>query len=416
MRIYRGPMRWIDRPGEPQRWEGPAGAACLDTRTMEQQATAGGPEHDCIFVARNRLSDPDYELLAEGDPSQTPTSQRLLDALPGHRNRRPTGDTLERALVSLFGSMADPDGIDGPKPIVPGSKGRFVLVAGGCVIRSERHEFGKHELRELTRTMIQRQVRDASAAADRGELPEEMVAKAVGYQLRKYGIPEADWRTIVPPNLRARVGRPRNPETSVSDDFNRADGGLGANWGSTSGMWEIAANQVRRRATTIWEQTVFQTALSGSDHWAQIKDLRPSAGLAPTATVRKDNSTTKTAYVFYQYLSARTISKLVSGTQTNLASTTGAAANTVLRIEADGSTISAYVNPPSTALLSTTDTSITGNLYTGMATYTTYDVAVLDDFAAEDLGPAPGGVSFIQLESFPRGMDRGLRGTWGGTV
>lgn len=418
MRIYRGPLRWIDRQGEPQRWEGPSGAALLDTRTMEQQATAGGPEQACLFVARNRLDDPDYELLAEGDPSQVKTSQRMLSSLPGPRRRRPVGDTVERALVSLFGSAADPDGIDGPKPIMPGSRGRLLLVAGSLVIRNERYKHGKHEHTAIVEDMVRRHVRDAAAQSDRGEIREDMLPKSLGYALRKYGIPNEDWRRVVPANLRARVRGPQRPETAISDDFGRADGGLGANWGNATGTWSILSNQVRKTASFGFSETiVHQTALSGDDHWSQVKLVSGSSTTLQGAIVRKVNSTTQTYYLTGNYNNQIYLARFVSGTQTNITNTPLAySAGDTYRCEIDGSTLSMYLNGSGVPTLSTTDPNITGNLYVGMYQFLSNAAATIDDFAAEDLGPAPGGVSFIQLESFPRGMFRGLKGTWGGTV
>jgi hypothetical protein len=408
MRFYRGPLKWIDLPNEPQRWEGPLGANCLDTRTIEQQSKQGGPEQAVLFVSNTDVDDSDYELIADGAPEEIKLTRRMKQLLPTRKGYQLRGDTLSQAIADLFQGNADPDGIDGPKPLMP-ANGRFTVDAGRAFYE-ELFRFGHGDKHNLVKTMVQRQIKDASEQVDRGELKAEMLPKILGYELRKYGLQKTDWQEFVPQNLRQRIDRAADPETTISDDFNRADGDLGANWSSAAGWWSVTSNTARKVSNAATARAVVhQTALSGADHYAQLKLVAGTANTLQAPIVRKVNNTTLTCYCCGGYDNTLYLIKFVSSAQTNLTTAVQTyAAGDVYKCEIVGSALKGYVN--AVQKLSTTETAITGNTYCGMSQLAPDTSGTIDDFYAEDTtgGGGGGGLIYTQLERTLRGVNRGV--------
>ena len=400
--IYRGPLKWVDRPDEPQRWEGPTGTALLDTRPILDQSRVGGAEMDCLFVAPFRLDDRDYELIGEGPPTHIRTTGKHRKALQFSRGKLPQGDTLAQMLASVFTDCADPDGIDGPKPLMP-SHGRLKLTAG-VELHSERFRYDRRGRSELIKTMIQRQIRDAAKQVDDGELDPRKLKKILGYELRKYGLTKDDWQEFVPPSLRKRIDRADEPETTVTDDFS----GTLAAWGNATGTWSIVGGAAAKTNLGNSSQSiVHQTALSGSDHYSQFQIAGGSSTTLSSASVRKVNSTTQTHYICGNYNSVLYLTKFLSGGQTNLISTSQAfSVGNTYKCEINGSALKGYVN--GTEVLSVSDSAITGNLYVAMYQFAGSVSGTMDNFEGADLGSPPSGITYVQTERTTRGYLRGM--------
>jgi hypothetical protein len=138
---------------------------------------------------------------------------------------------------------------------------------------------------------------------------------------------------------------------SVSDDFGRADGGLGGNWTTVAGTAApeisggmVVAGSPGRLNSAYWSADTF-----GADQYAQAT-LPASSGwsLGPGIAVRLSGAT---GYVLWYGNSPGTVSIWRmdgAGSWTQLASSSGtltvAAASDVWRLEAVGSTISGYQN------------------------------------------------------------------------
>jgi hypothetical protein len=140
--------------------------------------------------------------------------------------------------------------------------------------------------------------------------------------------------------------------------------------------------------------------LASADHYAQVKALNVPGEDGDTLAVRaRSHVTDNTQYRAWIEVRAGTdawnSAKRVTGTDTTIGVETlvNLAASDVIKIQADGSTITRYRNG---SLQDTvTDTSITGNLRTGVEVQQTPGQR-LDDFEAADLAAAVGQPFYIR--------------------
>lgn len=203
---------------------------------------------------------------------------------------------------------------------------------------------------------------------------------------------------------------------SLAEDFNCANSAAltcDLTWTEFSGTaWEIASNQARVTGLTGVNLASARAdiSLATNNHWAQVKliastsDNSGEVRCGPIA--RKDNTGTSTFYTFNSVQANNVftdfdVRKRVSGSATTLGTdTTNPAANDVLRVYVDGSSVSGYVNG-ALSVGPITDTSITTNNYGGIsysANNTTTQSCILDDFAAQDIAVV-GGNSTIRRRS-----------------
>ena len=154
--------------------------------------------------------------------------------------------------------------------------------------------------------------------------------------------------------------------TSASDNFNRANGPLGANWTDISdGGLAISSNAVIGKAAALtgdmWTANTFT-----SDQYSQVQvtSTQLSGGMWVGPAVRAQASG-QTAYVGIYYWNSGSpvleLFKRISGGWTQIGSTysSGAlAAGTVLEVAAVGSKVSFLLN--GSTVISVTDTSVTG--------------------------------------------------------
>lgn len=190
---------------------------------------------------------------------------------------------------------------------------------------------------------------------------------------------------------------------SIAEDFDCANSAsltCDLTWTEFFGTeWEIASNQARVTGLTgtVQKEARADSALAGESHWAQATLVSMTADNSGTTRcgpmARKDNSSTRTFYTFAGSMSNSLYvdfetRKRIGGTLTTIATdTTDPVAGDVLQIYVDGSSISGYVNGV-LRVGPTTDTSITGNTYTGIAyssNNTTTQSCVLDNFSAQDI-------------------------------
>jgi hypothetical protein len=208
------------------------------------------------------------------------------------------------------------------------------------------------------------------------------------------------WRSVVVEVIAAQ-SQPAN--TLASDNFNRADGGLGANWTTVPGFDAptIASGSVIDPSVQGTDAEAFYNAVSfPANQWAQVNTLKAlnATSRAVGVLLRQDTGGAVTCYRVVAKGPLGTtatveISKLVSGTFTSLASTTTTVnQGDTLYGEIQGSTIVAKVN--GTLVLSATDTDIASGaagIVVFVDTGTTAD-AILDDWFAGNF-PAPSGAS-----------------------
>jgi hypothetical protein len=320
-------------------------------------------------------------------------------------------------LIDLFTEGSDPEGVEGPKPLIPTTQGRMEMHLGG---RShfERFRWGDQYTGKV-QDVIRRDFAATMADAQTGKL------RDTSHHLRildatcdKFGI--EDWKEFVPANLQKDVPGRLKHETTQSDDFNRTDStGLGANWSNvvSAGM-DVVSNQARgTNAAGGGIRVRLQLDVSSADHYAQSDALgfgAPGANNGPLARYATA-ADTNYAWLLRSVTPFRRLLKIVTGTATVLASDTTAQTTSTLRIECNGSSLKVYVAGVEITGLATTDSSITTGTRGGMQGQqdtTVGNRTLHDNFEISDL--AVGGILYTQLERGVRGVNRGMYTQWGG--
>lgn len=127
--------------------------------------------------------------------------------------------------------------------------------------------------------------------------------------------------------------------TLFTDNFNRANGGLGGNYTDLIAGMAISSNQVAGIAGDA--ATYYSGGTPGANCWAQIKFATKTAG-GGNLGIRLNTGTFDT-YFFSALTGSASISRQDAGVPTVLGSTFTTPANgTVVRLEMRGSTISVY--------------------------------------------------------------------------
>jgi hypothetical protein len=402
---YAGPWIW-DATLRGGAWRPPAGLGGLDLRSLPKQSTQGGTPGMGVFwgnVAPAALENrSDYASLGAGSWYDLKPTGAVRNKIPRRKGYTPKGDDLAGVLLDLLTDGASPDGSDGPKPLFPGYDGRMALACGQT--HTEQFRWGGGHtavLRQTLRADFKTAFDDAAA----GRIRPGQHRRVLDAMCEKYGVD--DWREFVPPAIQGDVPGRLPHETSISETFDQADSttiGPLLSWTKVAGSWRTVSNKVGAIAGG-WNVLRADSDLSSADHYSQatitnaaIQYAGPACRIPSSGAVTMYQcSTDFSIYIF----------KLVSGSQTNLGSASQALTlNDVYKIEANGSTIKAYVN--GTQKVSVTDTSITGNVRCGLGQFGTGD-STLDTFTAADLAAA--GIVYTQLERGTRGL---LRGMWTG--
>lgn len=407
--------------------EPPAGAfAVLDLRPEAEQARAGQSSGWGFFAwpdivpgnGPNISAPADAVTLGYGDCREllpdTATRDELRIKLGLSTN--PGGTTLIDCIGDVLGSLSDPTGQSGPKPLLPTREGLLEIhLSNHSRVFSEAFDAGpmfgssatgkQNRIRDVVRTDLETANKSGGPA---------LVAKVLGGLLDRWGIDYAQaakWRNLIrAPLLAELLGKsggkfnPRKPQTSYADAFTRADGSLGASWATStaSGVsWSVASNAAQcfydnPTATTASDNFArYESDVSSSDHWCDLTATTRTGGATANhinAPLCRYSSAANTAYGHSKSYSTSSVSssviKIVSGTVSTLGSSTGFVGVGQRRIIASGSTITGEA-PTGTNKVSVTDTSITGNTRGGMLSRYTTTIAsdltqVMDDWSVDD--------------------------------
>jgi hypothetical protein len=186
--------------------------------------------------------------------------------------------------------------------------------------------------------------------------------------------------------------RPIAPLSLVSDNFNRANGGLGANWTANSdGGLVILSNKVKGNNASTQTSSYWTANGFSSDQFSQITNMVQNLGTDYAGvTVRQQGVGGQTYYVAVYLWNSGTpliqLYKHVAGGPgyVQLGSNFSAAAagpTDVLRLEANGSTLSVKWN--GTAVITQTDTAIPSGGSPGIQIF---QGATADDWQGGALG------------------------------
>ena len=414
MRYGLYPWTW---DSEQQEHRPPDGAVCcLDLRPLPEQAKqeqSGG----WGFFAWNGGGDPPSDVisLGEGDcrTLQPTTSQRDELRIRLGLSANPQGATLVDVMGDVLGSLSDPTGQTGPKPLMP--------IAGiGYEIHLASHsrvwqlDYDPRETLAANPKGRANKVRDvirATIAEARRNGGPELAAKVLGHVLQRHGYTRqeveegasgkrAEWaRLIRPADLAAMGGatfRPKRPATSYSESFNTADSdtlGPDLTWSEVIGDVDVVSNRAST-STTGFAEARAQHDVSSADHYAQVQIYQTSTSVGDNhlaAPCARFASSARTFYSFAWFYNGLFLYKTVAGSYTIIGSVseTPAALPATWRVDCSGSTIRGLQN--GTQKVSVTDTSITGNTRGGLWMFRASGVqVVVDDFLVDD-GISAGG-------------------------
>jgi len=398
---YLGPWQWVtDEDGE--RWQAPEGTVGLvDLRPLRNVDTFG------FFATDRPLSSEDYIRLGDSleDKPDLVTRSAWTDALK-------ITATLEKGtlLDLLWDTLtvgSDPDGDERAKPIMPCVSGQMELHLGGHSLVRARRFAG---VSDPAWPAIQRVCQNdyaiieahakSQADAAHGKVPphveqkmRELPLRFLATRVAKLGVPA---QLLVPSG--SQFQGTRRPETTYTDNFNRADGALGNSaegwaWNALVGSWAIVSNVARGNSAPCWARA--EADLSSSDHYVQAAQMQTAnSALWLPARFASD---ALTAYYVSMYPNAisgyRKILKVIAGSATDLDSaawTNGAEGEYwTQRNTPSGSTITHLLDGVERAI---TDTSISTGVRCGIGGYRSFGNPVwTDDFVCADIGAPPSG-------------------------
>ena len=423
---YLGP--WIAPDAEIDSWHAPEGTVGLiDLRPVVPSTTHG------FFATDVPLNNSDYEPFGDAQGTRlegltmSPQQRSKWASMLGIADTIQPGTLLD-VLWDTLTIHSDPDGVSHAKPIMPTSQGVLELHLGGhSLVKSARMPKNPLDTPHWAKMqrVLQNDYLEAEATADKGKTQKERDhnRKWLGFMARKYGLTYQAATDLLIPSGRPKVA-PMKPETSISDDFNRANAdpisnaAAGWSWTEVSGTsWTVLSNTCRfvSQSSTIRTARA-ETDLSGADHYAQLVVTAMPYDDAETrqGPCTRFSSSAETCYAGALALAAAGsknvfLYSISAGTATQIGNAAYSWSNgDTVKQESNGSTITLYVNGASQS--SVTDTAISAGTRTGMYVRYVFN-ANMDDFAAEDLGAATGQPTRKRWGGVPHSAVTG-RGVW----
>lgn len=395
-----GPWVWDASEGC---WRPPETAVCaLDLRSLPDASLPGtfGDRPYGFFASLDPLGS-DYVAFGVGDCREIHSTGAMRDAWQSLLGYRPSGATLLDLLCDHLTNGADPEGQAACKPLLPTTAGHLDLHLGGhSLVRRERFDRNHshwNKVAALHQADIARLVTEfdglakgkgASEAARLRAVPE----KVLGGLCQQYRIAFEDAAVLLPPSLRGKLN-PRKPETTITDNFNRADSATlgssseGWSWSEQgSGNWDIDTNTAESQALDSVARA--DADLSSANHAVQASVTAQVATSNPGVLARFSASVSNTYYMWRDSNdgNVQQLFKRVTGTFTQIGSNVAGtpAPPFTLRLTVSGSSLEGLLDGVSK--ITQTDTAITGNVRTGLRDNVLG--TKLDNFSADDLAVA----------------------------
>lgn len=396
MRLWLGPFAWrqVFTSGG-MGWSAPLGARVVfDLRTMAH-ASAAGPAalgHG-LFVTPDAITlGGSYGELADTlGPLEKADIQTFLN-LPDPV----LADTRRDLLVHLLTRHADADGLTFARPLMPNRFGLLSLAVGGAEFEHRLATDSPYWLK--IQRVYQEQYRAIRARTLAGEALPGFYRRWLGRLIRK--LRGFDYRLFIPNDLPDEA--PLEPATTITDSFNRADAdplgssSEGWSWTEVNGDLDIVSNEAKGMSVATNSRGRAESDLSSDDHYAEIDMITEEGGPLTRYAAAAD-----TCYWFFS--DAGRIFKVVTGTPTELASSTSVAGPATMRLITDGSSLEGTVGGTN-RVGPITDTAITGNTRCGLehdlnGRTTAFTAA---DLTAPPVGDPPGMRSDLRQRMRPR--------------
>jgi hypothetical protein len=209
--------------------------------------------------------------------------------------------------------------------------------------------------------------------------------RVLDYWCKQYGT--KDWRQFVPEDLPQEEPLPH--ATTFTDNFDRANGELGANWSVATGGPTIVSNQAAGTVNSL-AAAAHVSALSSADHYAQAKITKSATGTARVCT-RVSNVGATITELYLALVRPGTPDQLEmwvcnGGTLQQIGTDVGTATwvtGDVLRLESEGSTHRVFRNGSQVGTDRTSalaDTALVGGISSSATDVRWDDFQSSDDF------------------------------------
>lgn len=404
---YIGQWEWVAGPDESY-WQAPHAdklTGVIDLRNIPDQSEKGGPPKGyAIFAYSEIIPDPKVSHLG-GNLDETPNT-KAIGAIKSKINVNPKSITIRDIIYELLTTESDPTGVSRWKPLRPDKNNKMKINLGTAGVIKE--------ITLIPNVSPEWPIVVAAMQEDYRKLIRterwDKVARVLDYWQDQFDVP---YETFIPDGEIRLAALPH--ETTITESFDKADGdilGPDLTWTEFTGDIDILTNKARSVSVSPTNNEArAETALSSDDHYVQadVSGSNASSGTYVGVILRKDLSTTRTFYCarITVYTAANVkIFKRIAGTATNLSSTTAAQSEGVsytLKGQVDGSTLRAYINSVEDGGSPVTDTSITGNLYTGIYTFAvaSNQYGLFNNYEAGDIAASTDSYS-------SRGLGRGI--------
>lgn len=361
----------------------------LDLRNQEQKESQIFSGY--VFVGYDQSMTGLLSVCYGDDLEATLTSAQIgtIELLLGRDRGSITARDWRNVLWNMYTINSSPDGSDGPKPLIPNHRGVMSLRLAGQVLKDERVRAGSHPAWPKIEERLQLDYRDIYEKVQSGEYPADTHQKVLGNWRNKYSTD--NYQRFIPGDLPDEGFR--EPTTTVTDDFNRADSSsLGAAWSEIDGDFEILSNQliVTDPSDNI---AVHTTSLSSDDHYCSftviVDDLNDWGGCGIRITDVNN-------WIWARYIDRSgatdhnvNINSNVATTESGLCSGGFSDPGTPFDwyFEIDGSDLDVLMNGGSVCTGTTTDHS--GVLDVGILMTDNDDPHTVDDFEGADLAAPP---------------------------
>lgn len=391
MKFWLTHYRWMADNGSSY-WSAPRQAIASIDLLDNQSENPPTPNQDrpgCFCVTPNDVNLRDSYLLGRGrHPSEISVLNTAKSAWQQHNGGySPNGNTVFELLQDHFQNIQD--------CLMPEVDRRFKIYLGAQrpinVWPLQLKQANTHRTRMLGRyRKMMDQAFQGNLESVRGrKVLDKLIEDLFG--LRSHEARQDLWRRekdtllqyLLPPNVRNTQG-PVKHDTLLTDDF---EGDL-SNWTVIEGTWDTSNGNLRRISGNGYHVIYYsQQSLASDGHYAQ-NVFNSGSWNGPVVRVRELVGEADCYLAHHNGGDFRYISKMINGSITqlkvNLFTSNPQTENDIQRLQADGSEIS-YSENDGEITLTVTDSSISGNLYTGYQSWS--NAECIKSWQAEELNP-----------------------------
>lgn len=364
----------------------------LDLRTIPQMSEIGGLARGVgIFVYRTphpgALIDLGQDIQRHMRTTDR-TGLTQLQSLPA--SALPRGQ-IRDVIWSLFTNLSDPEGLTGPRPLMPTRAGNVELYLGGFGV-IKRQRFDPHDLEQSLPVLdaLRLEYRRIREETLRGRIPNrdpQFHRRYLSALVEKYHLP---FEAFIPPDLPRETPLPHGTELDESfDQANSSTLGPDLTWTEITGDdWETISNKAEDKVNNI-QAARAEHDLSTIEHQAQADCTWETAGSSQqVGTCVRFAAAAETFYSATGHANENQdiLYKAVAASYTRLLETahTIGAETLLCKTTIDGSTLTGNIGASETSV---SDTAIVGGTRTGMWSFNNQGSSSghkVDNYHAED--------------------------------